>query len=76
MIVVEVENLENSWGKRKFEKARRVVEEGICEGFHCCRSFNSRLFETSDHMIFRFDNFGSKWKSSCAKFSNFPSAKM
>ena len=50
--MAEVENLENNWGKKKWNKFVEKSKKEFVKAFIVVEEFNSRLFETPDHMIF------------------------
>ena len=50
--MVEAENLENNWGEKKWNKFVEKSKKESVKAFIVVEEFNSRLFETSDHMIF------------------------
>ena len=62
--MVEAENLENNWGEKKWNKFVEKSKKEFVKLLFVMEASNSRLFETPDHMIFCFDNFGNKWKMS------------
>ena len=50
--MVEAENLENNWGEKKWNKFVEKSKKESVKAFIVVEALNSRLFETSDHMIF------------------------